>query len=285
MKHLLIIRFSAMGDILMLVPIVEALALRYPDLCITVASRPMVESVFRLLPRNVNFIGINPKDYRGFRGVWKIFRILRDLNPTHVADMHDVLRTKLLRHGFFFTDVRMNHIVKDRSARRAFLAAPVKSQQETSFERYAKVLKQLGFPVTYDSTRPAIGSLIAGMPAIPLPPIADGRMRVGIAPFAAHEGKIYPMEKMEEVIRRLTAEGHQVFLFGAGEKEASIIDGWVKQYEGAHSVVSTQPNMAGELKMMSQMNVILTMDSGNMHLAALSGRPVVSIWGATHPLG
>ena len=55
--HLLIIRFSALGDVLMSVPVIDALARQYPDLRITVVSRPYVGSVMRLLPDNVSFVG------------------------------------------------------------------------------------------------------------------------------------------------------------------------------------------------------------------------------------
>ena len=38
-----------------------------------------------------------------------------------------------------------------------------------------------------------------------------------------------------------------------------------------------------ELSIMSQLDVMLSMDSANMHLASLVNTPVISIWGATHP--
>jgi ADP-heptose:LPS heptosyltransferase len=41
--------------------------------------------------------------------------------------------------------------------------------------------------------------------------------------------------------------------------------------------------MHQELILMSHLNVMLSMDSANMHLASLTDTPVVSIWGATHP--
>ena len=41
--------------------------------------------------------------------------------------------------------------------------------------------------------------------------------------------------------------------------------------------------MRGELTFMSTLDIMISMDSANMHLASLVGIPVVSIWGATHP--
>lgn len=284
-KHLLIVRFSALGDVLMLVPVVDALARQYPDMRITVVSKPLVESVFALLPSNVQFVGINPRNYPGLTGVWRIWRKLRALHPTHVADMHDVLRTKLIRTLFRLAKVPMQFIDKDRPARRAFIEAKEKVQQKTSFERYADVLQRLGFLVEIHHTKASTGALVDNMPTIPMPLIPAGKLRVGIAPFAAHKGKIYPAGKMLQVVERLARQGHQIYLFGSGDKENKIMNKWVKQFIGVQTVVGNQPDMAHELKLMSQLDVILTMDSGNMHLAALCGKPVISIWGATHPLG
>ena len=98
--HLLIIRFSALGDVLMSVPVIDALARQYPDLHITVVSRPYVGSVMRLLPENVSFVGVNLKQYKGVAGLNSLFRELKALQPTAVADFHNVLRTIYLRSLF-----------------------------------------------------------------------------------------------------------------------------------------------------------------------------------------
>jgi ADP-heptose:LPS heptosyltransferase len=71
-------------------------------------------------------------------------------------------------------------------------------------------------------------------------------------------------------------------LFGAGEKERQLIDDWKLKYPKTESVVGKLP-FDTELLLMKELDVMLTMDSGNMHLASLVGTPVVSVWGATHP--
>lgn len=275
-SHLLLIRFSALGDVLMTVPVVDALARQYPDTQITVVSRPFVGSIFRLLPSNVTFVGINPRQYGGWNGLWRLYRELKALKPTHIADLHDVLRTKVVRKFFCLSGTPVRHILKNRKARKAFLKSKEKKQQTTSFAKYADTLSRLGFPVIIDSSQPF--SLFPERHS-------SSSGKIGIAPFAAHEGKIYPLDKMEEVVKRLSEAGKQVYLFGAGEKEKSLMEAWAKRYDQVESVVGVLPDMASELQLISQLDVMLTMDSGNMHLASLSGTPVLSIWGATHPLG
>lgn len=266
----------------MTVPVIDALARQYPDTRITVVSRPFVGAIFAYLPANVQFVGINPRDYSGVMGLYRLYGELRErCHPTHVCDLHDVLRTQLLRKFFTLSGLPVTHIHKDRSARKRFLQPGEKTQQQTSFERYAVALAQLGFPVQMD-TQARFSLEGIGQRTLPLRVEAGA---VGIAPFAAHQGKVYPSEQMEEVVRQLSTHGVPVYLFGAGTQEKTLTEAWASRYPGVHSMVGQLGGMADELRLMQDLSVMLTMDSGNMHLASLAGVRVVSLWGATHPLG
>lgn len=269
MKHLMLIRFSALGDILMTVPVVEALARQYPEVKITMVSRPFVGSIFSLLPDNVHFVSINPKNYPGPWGLYRLFRELKAMKPTVMCDLHDVLRTQFIRTCMQMCGIKVSHIIKNRRSRKKFISQQSKQQQKTSFEKYAEALEKAGFPIE--------------LSVCPKPHL--GKAGVGIAPFAAHKGKIYPLEMMEEVVRMLSEKGIKVFLFGAGEKEKAVTEAWAEKYKEVESMVGKLKNMAEEANFISSLNVMLTMDSGNMHLASLTSTPVISIWGATHPLG
>ena len=279
-KRLLLIRFSALGDVLMTVPVVSLLARQYPDTDITVVSRPLVESIFRRCPANVGFIGVNPRDYHGLTGLSRLVgELCERVRPTHVCDLHDVLRTKLMRPMFRLRGVPTAHIVKDRRARRDFVVTRPLTQQQTSFVRYAEALSRIGFPVRLDVSQPAFS-----WPERP-ERAADAPLRIGIAPFAAHATKIYPLERMERVVGLLSQRGARVYLFGAGTEERELMLQWASRYEGVESVVGTLPDLAAEMDLIASLDVMLTMDSGNMHLAALTPVRLLTLWGATHPLG
>ena len=156
-------------------------------------------------------------------------------------------------------------------------------QLSTSFERYARVLEQLNMPIRlnftsiYNQGKGNIENLshLTGTKA-------DSKW-IGIAPFATHEGKIYPLEKMTKVIGALSSAPHvKIFLFGGGKKETEILSEWEKQYPSTVCIAG-KLKWDTELALMSHLDVMLSMDSSNMHLASLVGTPVVSIWGATHP--
>lgn len=288
-EHILIMRFSALGDVAMAVPVVFSLAKAYPDVRITVLSRGFARALFEDLAPNVSFMEADMKrEYHGLRGLNALYRRLTAKNFTAIADFHDVMRSKYLRARFNIDRYRVAHIDKHREGRRRLTAANGRclQQQPTSFENYADVLAQLGYPVKLDfhSIFPPEGGNMNLLPAV-FAPKKRGEEWIGIAPFAGHEGKIYPIALMETVVRQL-AKRHpnaRLFLFGRGANEDKVFPEWCKQTERCVYVGKHLETLHQELILMSHLDVMLSMDSSNMHLASLTGTPVVSIWGATHP--
>ncbi len=287
MARILLIRFSALGDVAMMVPVVYSLATQYPQHEITVLSRPGFKPPFARMPSNVSFIGAQLGDeHKGIAGLNRLFKTLSRQQFDYVADLHDVLRSKYLRFRFKLSGVRTAYIDKGREGKKKLVSATHKVfvQQESSFNRYADVLSRLGLPVKLNfSSIYADGQgdfkeieTITGQKP-------DGEKWIGIAPFAKHEGKIYPVELQEQVVAYFANKPNaRVFLFGGGPKEKAVFDSWTTSYPSITSLIG-KLNMEQELNLISQLNVMLSMDSANMHLASLVGTPVVSVWGATHP--
>ena len=289
MKHLLLIRFSALGDVAMLVPVVASLMKQYPDIHVTVLSKPFARSLFEGLSPNVSFMSADlKKDYQGLSGLNALYRRLAAKNFTAVADMHDVLRTKYLRLRFHLCGFHVAHIDKHRKGKQLLCSEKnkVKVQQPTSFENYAAVLAKLGYPVSLEF-HSIFGEKGGNLRQL-MPLIGEKKKFqrwIGIAPFAAHKGKIYPLEKMEQTIEQLI-KGYpscRIFFFGGGGKERETLDSWAQRYVNCTNASAVLGGMRNELILMSHLDVMISMDSGNMHLASLVGTKVVSIWGATHP--
>ncbi len=282
-------RFSAFGDVAMAVPVVYSLAKAYPDVRITVLSRGFARALFDDLAPNVNFMEADTKcEYRGLKGLNALYRRLVAKNFTAVADFHDVLRSKYLRVRFCMNGCRVEHIDKHRDGRRR-LTDPdnrILQQQPSSFSNYADVLARLGYPVevAFRSLFPTEGGNLNLLPAV-FGPKRRGEEWIGIAPFAAHEGKVYPKEMMEAVLKRLS-ERHpkaRLFLFGRGDSEEKVFSEWCKEMKCCTYAGKYLETLHQELILMSHLDVMLSMDSANMHLASLTATPVVSVWGATHP--
>lgn len=276
-------RFSAMGDVAMTVPVIYALATQHPSLRITVLTRTKLAPMFSWLPANVQVKGIDFKDHDGLIGLTKLFNSLRDGNFDAVADIHDVLRTKYLRTCFLMNGTKVASIDKGRDEKKELIGCgQTHKPLKPMMERYADVFRSLGFELDFTkSMRPDLRSedfkpvyAVSGRKQ-------PGDVWVGVAPFAAHAQKVYPVDRMHEVVRRIESRGCKVFLFGSGQSEVEEMKRWTSE-----NVICTSDRMGGlfnEMLLMSKLDVMISMDSANMHIASIFGIPVVSIWGATHP--
>ncbi len=281
-KHILVIRFSAMGDVAMTVPVVKAFLKQHPDLKITYVSRPEFAGFFSGIPRLFYYQVDFKNQYKGFPGLLKLFTELKKhANYFALADLHDNLRSKVIRQLFRVTGLKYAWIDKGRNEKKLLTRFPekiLKPLKQTT-ERYADVFRTLGYSLKLDHQ--LTKNLISASEQLPVITGLKDKKWIGIAPFAKHKGKIYPLFKMEEVIRMLNEKNVKIFLFGGSEPEEEIGKQWGQTYPGVVSLIK-KINMEQELAVISQLDVMLSMDSAGMHLASLQGIPVVSIWGATH---
>jgi len=276
-KKILVIRLSAMGDVAMTVPVIRALTKQHPELKITVLTR----AFFKPFYRDLKHVEIFSADVKGeHKGVFGLYKLARALNKNQfyvVADLHNVLRSKMIKR--FIRCKRFISVDKGRKDKRELIEGKVFKQLKTTHQRYADVFESLGYKVNLSN------------PSFPEKAILSHQLqellgkhtmkRIGIAPFAAHEGKMYPLCLMKQVIENLS-KTYKVILFGGGKYESEILN----QYE--HSFDNTI-NLAGkialneEMDVISNLDVMLSMDSGNAHIAAMLGVKVITIWGVTHP--
>lgn len=278
-----------MGDVAMLVPVVCSLAKQYPHVRITVLSRPFAHCFFENLAPNVHFMAADlKKEYKGVKGLNTLYRRLIAKKFTAIADCHDVLRTKYLRMRYNLSHYKVAHINKHRTEKHRLTRTNNKQLKplQSAFLNYADVFKKLGYPIELnfdgliDRQHVNLDNLLSTLQIS-----QKQEPWIGIAPFAAHTGKIYPIERMKQVIRILT-EKHpdiKVFLFGGGAKEMAVLKEWEQRYRQCCCASERLDGLQNELLLMSQLNVMVSMDSANMHLASLVATPVVSVWGATHP--
>jgi ADP-heptose:LPS heptosyltransferase len=281
-KHILVLRFSSMGDVAMTVPVIKAMLQQNADVHITVVSRPAFSGFFDGIER-LNFFSVELKnDYKGIGGIIKLYRAIRDSRVYNaVADLHDTLRSKVLRTMFQLSGRPVAFIDKGRDEKKLLTRFPKKVLKplKRTTERYADVFRKLGFPVVLEDqlvhqSEPLTDEfkVITGDKTQPW---------IGVTPFAQYNGKIFPLEKMEMVLAALEQQNVKVFLFGGTPMDKEICEGWEHKFNNVISTVR-KLTMQQELALISNLNVMLSMDSAGMHLASLRGTPAVSIWGATH---
>lgn len=283
-RTILIIRTSALGDVAMSIPVIYALARQYPDMQVKVLTQKFFCRLFVNHPSNISFVIADWKGkHRGIAGLLRLVLELKKYHINYVADFHNVLRSLFIDFYFILTGTPVCIVDKGRRERKTLTRTQHKSTapQKNYIFRYADLLRQLNLPVELNFT-----SLFdEGKPqdaCLPLPVPPSDTVSIGIAPFARYTTKTYPPQLMEQVIAKLTAKGYHLYLFGGGGHEQELLQQWEQKY----SLCTALPGLLTieqELALMAQLNVMLTMDSANMHLASLAGTPAVSIWGSTTP--
>ncbi|MCF6295155.1 MAG: glycosyltransferase family 9 protein [Flavobacteriaceae bacterium] len=276
-KHILVIRLSAMGDVAIAVPVLRAFTQQFPEVKLTVLTREFFTPFFRDIP-NVSVFSANIKgQHKGVFGLWKLSKELKELDIDAIADLHNVLRSKILK--LFLFGIKCIQIDKGRAEKKALVSGKVFKQLKTTHQRYADVFEKLGFKldlsnpsfpkqsILNDKTLAVVGS--------------DTLKWIGIAPFATYKSKMYPLDLMQTVISILS-KTHKILLFGGGQHEVGILNNFEKEFKNTINLAG-KLSFNEELDVISNLDVMLSMDSGNAHLAAMLGIKVITIWGVTHP--
>lgn len=278
-----------MGDVVLLVPVIRSLVAAYPDVEVTVVTRPKFASFFTDMERVVPFPADVDHTYNGIFGMRDLFKkLLKKASYDVVLDMHDHIRTIMLRSMFKIFFTRVIVFDKGRGEKKEIARKENKIVRPLphTVERYRLAFEKAGFPFVIQP--PPYFQLKENISTetdewLKKSDIAKNEKWIGIAPFAMHLSKIWPLENYAEVISKLMNKSPaKFFLFGGGEKEIKYFETLTEKFPSHCVIVAGQLKLKQELELMKKLDVMLCVDSSNMHLAALMGIPVISIWGGTH---
>jgi ADP-heptose:LPS heptosyltransferase len=261
-------RFSAFGDVAMTAPVFREFLEQNPDVEIIMVSRKNFEGLFADIP-NVIFKGIDLDDYKGFFGLRRLAsELIKEFNPDYIANLHDVIRTKILDKIYRQKGLKVFKINKGKEEKERLTDVwnLNKVQLKRTVERYADVFREMGFTVELSHQ---------------LRPTSHKKSGIGFAPFAQHKGKMLPLEKSYELAKILSKK-HTIYFFGGGKKETETLEKWELEIPNTKSL-SGKLSLTEELHKISELELMISMDSANMHLASLMGTRCISVWGATHP--
>ncbi len=283
MKRILVARLSAMGDVALAVPAIHNVLEANPDIEIVMLTRNQFQVFYGAHPR-LSFHSIDLKGkHKGLFGLKRLHSELKTYNFNSFIDLHDVLRTKVLRTYFKWSKVPSFVIDKDRKTKKKLIRNEIPlTQQKHSTERYLDVFKEAKI-----DTSPSFDFVLktnASDVMVEVLNLADNTSkRIGIAPFGAHDSKQWGIENIKKLLDKLQGEkATRVFLFGGGAKEVELLNALATEFNNV-TVLAGRFSLKEELFALSKCEVVLAMDSGNMHLADLVGSKVVSIWTSTHP--
>ncbi len=281
--HILVIRLSAMGDVALTLPALRGALNSNPNLRITILTRGFFAPFFANIDRLEVFAPDLKDKHKGIRGLSNLFKELKKSNFDLVFDLHSVIRSKYLSGRFKLSGTKVYSIKKDRREKKAYLKSKAEPNLKHSIERYTAVFKEAGLKLSA-----ATGALFEinkggndNIEKFIVEKKLQNKKLIGIAPFAKHNLKMWPTQKVKELIAKL--EEHcdiKILLFGGGKEELEKLSDLALKHKNC---LISNIGFSNELALIKRLSVMVSMDSSNMHLAALSGIPVISIWGATHP--
>lgn len=285
-----IVRFSALGDVALSIPAIYDACVANPDVSFLLLTRKPFQALFVNAPANLTVRGVDLK--KEYTGVGGISRLAKELDVDTFIDLHSVLRTWIMDARLRMRGVNVVVFDKARADKRRLVkngagtAPPVTAVTK----RYADAFHAAGLNMTHSfnglyANAVADATLYANVHA---PRCSnDDELWIGVAPFAAHQGKIYPLDMTFRAVREMIDDNPRtrIFLFGGGDTETKLLRDFAVSCPPGRTfcVAGSKIGFGGELALMSHLDVMVSMDSGNMHLAAVAGTRTISIWGATHP--
>ncbi len=267
-ERILLIRLSALGDVLLATPLLRAMRTAWPEAAIDW----LVEGHLRpLLIANPHLTRALPDSPWGHER-------LREQRYDLVVDLQNKFKTAWLRTKL---RPRRTFAFRKRSLLGGLASLVGRDPPErgpSAVERNLAVASRLGIPAQgreLDLSIPAIGSIEAA------PLLAKAAARpIGLAPGASHPTKRWPY--FAELGQRLVREGQAVLLLG-GMADAPILDP-VASALGAGCVGDTRMlSVAGLAAAIAGCAAIVTNDSGPAHIAAAVGTPALVLFGPTSP--
>jgi ADP-heptose:LPS heptosyltransferase len=277
----LILRFSSMGDVVMTIPIIRCLQKKYPENKFIFVTRPKFTPFFKEF-NNVETFEIDlKKRHKGFLGLFRLFSDLRKINPKRIADLHSVLRTKIVTFLFRIFFVKVSVIDKKRKERKALIREENKIFKPLTpiHFLYQEAFNKLGFSIDLTKDHIYPPSKVFNLDTNSID-ITSGKL-VGIAPFAKHTAKMYPLDLMQKIVSYIQ-EKHTVFLFGFGKLEMETINRWSGVFKNVYSCDFLK-GFENEISLISNLDLMISMDSANGHIASIYNVPVITLWGLTHP--
>jgi len=283
-QTILVLRFSALGDVALTIPVIKAFLAANKDVSIVMASENHCAGLFSGIDR-LTFEGFDLKaEFKGFVGIFRIFNLLRKKYQfSMVADLHGVIRTHVLRFLFEASRRKTEVINKGRIEKYALVRKENKIFRPLphATERYVDVFRRLGFKISLQQ----VGHVGPEGTEQNMPMQAtlavDSVVKLGFAPFAKHAAKMYPLDKFKEIVQYFDRAPYQLYFFGGKGAERLLLADWEGYFSRAVPM-SSSSSIEEELEIMREMRAMVTMDSANMHLASLVNVPVISLWGPTH---
>ena len=283
-RNVLVMRLSVLGNVAMTIPVLYPVCKANPDTRFIMLTKKWPASMFHDRPANLKVVDFDVNEnHSGLIGLLKLAAQLHKLYDIDaVADLHNVSGTWIIDAYMKFRGAKIARLDREKPKRRALVNHKSNEPVTPIHERYRNAFRQLGFEAPDNFTH-----LYEGRDW-PTSPIVlnkeEGQRWIAVSPFSSHKGKAYPLELMEQVIAELTKhENYRIFLMGGGKSEKIALRPIARKYKNVVSMAEVKHKFIDEYALLGNCDLMLTMESANMHLASLVDLQAMTIWGPTSP--
>jgi heptosyltransferase-2 len=277
-SRILIIRFSSLGDLVIMTALVDAMAEAFPHHDLHLATKEQYRGLFEGSTR-LSRIHTLPSG-SGFGGLLRLRRELAGEDFEIIVDAHNVIRSNFLYRTLGAG--KKVQLEKDQLAKLALIrgeGTDATGAVTSMKDCYLGLVEQLGASGadTMPRLEPPPGSMEAAAGFLSEHDIDEGGFAV-IAPGARWETKRWPEEHYTELVRLLSDAGVPVVI--TGDEHEKELCGRICRETGAADACGAFSIME-TAAILGKAGVLVTNDSAPLHIAEACGTPVVGIYGPT----
>lgn len=273
-QKILVLRLSSLGDVVLITPALRALHQRFPKARIHVATR--TEYVPLIRP-SVWVDSAQALERKGEKGFVTYLKGIRKEGYDLVVDLHATLRSRMIAQAS-----GAGKVLRYRKAalgRRALVAFKAKGAVRAKHvvDRYLECL--LPFGIEKPSRQPEI-VLETREKTFGREFLGEGSPFIALVPGAKHATKRWLKDGFVEVGKRLWQEDQiGTVVLGSDEEKALVRE--VVQNIGGGAKQACGLGLRQMASVLASCKVVVTNDSGPMHLATAVCTPVVALFGPT----
>jgi len=271
----LLVRFSSIGDILLTTPLVRALARRHPEAKLIYVTKRAMAPLVADNPHLAGVVTLEPDE-----PVRHLARRLRALAPTHGLDLHGSVRSAGLR---LLVRCRWSGYRKRKGARALLISTKLDLYRRHApvAERYFEAARRLDTRPDGGPPEFCLGGGARDRAAQWLAErgLADAQL-AALAPGAAHATKRWPIAHWSALAERLRADGYRPVVVG-GPDDRGLAQQLVAEGTGAAVSAAGECSLQETGALLERARVVVSGDTGVMHMATGVGTPVVALFGPT----
>lgn len=285
-KNILVLNFGQLGDVIMSLPALHAIREKFPTAKITVMGGKAVAEIVKLSGFSDELIIVDRVKLRDSARIWsikQIFKIIGDVRGRKfdfVIDIHSLPETNLLG----FISGAKKRLYGNRESRSLdslanFPAKPPKEDKAKHLtDRYLDILKSLEIenPKRFVQISPTQKELEEVKQIFHNLGISKTKTLVGLFLGAGHPSRRWKLDNFVELANELVKDTTLQVLVFLGPEEADLIDE-VKTKFPKETIIIEGLTLLQLFAALSFLKVLVSNDTGPMHLGAIAGASIVLV--------